>query len=346
MADQAEQLEALRAKLMEWYDLMKSEYPMDGPESVRVAYFKKIAACPLYLLLCEANSIRAFAWEYPDLLEAVRAGLTTASSTESDTPSTETDTPSTETDTPSTETDTPSILVSVGSGNGMVEAALQRSLCTQTEELLSVICVDPRGDSICVPPETANMSELMEFAAFGCCVWDKDMGSGGLRSLSSVELRNRLASPQSYLSPQFATVEKLREVTDVDISNCMLLLHWPEPTSRGEGGPGHYDFDAIKTLQPAAIVAFFETLGGAGGVEFHAFMRKVGVPAVQVEFYERLYPWYYEDGEDAIARRKVVATLASQYEVVFCRQTPETLEAPVFGPECQHTIVALRRIAE
>ena len=80
-----------------------------------------------------------------------------------------------------------------------------------------------------------------------------------------------LVDPDMNFSADFKTVEDLIKQLPRLIGHCVLLIIWPLH-SDAETDDG-YDIDAVRRLQPNAVLALYETAGCSGSTNFCALLH-------------------------------------------------------------------------
>lgn len=83
---------------------------------------------------------------------------------------------------------------------------------------------------------------------------------------------NENESEDIYHRPDFPLVDDLIKFDPSVVGNCILLLLWPTPNL------STYDIEAVFKLKPNHVVTVYETIGGAGGEQFHIWLQEVGAP--------------------------------------------------------------------
>jgi len=88
-------------------------------------------------------------------------------------------------------------------------------------------------------------------------------GSGGIerriireyRRHFGKDLRIILVDPDESCKVDFKTVKDLKAHLPHVMGHCVLVIIWPDADNAG------YDFDAIRTLKPTAVLTLYETTG-------------------------------------------------------------------------------------
>ena len=90
------------------------------------------------------------------------------------------------------------------------------------------------------------------------------------RATYKKDIRITLVDRNPLFKADYRTVDELTRKRPEVIGNGVLLINWPEPQG---GTVNNYDIDAVSDLEPKAVLAVYETMGGSGSLKFVAALR-------------------------------------------------------------------------
>jgi len=147
-------------------------------------------------------------------------------------------------------------MVSVGSGNGVVE----RIICEKLN--CNIVCIDPKFNSFLTAPE--NFTRKPDFATV-----DEYLH---LVPLAKLDFGSDDEPAKS--EPEFP---KDSEIGAKNEDNTVLFMNWPEPDNTENNH--HWDYDTIVKLKPSHIILVYESSGSSGSVKLINWIKKnCGVP--------------------------------------------------------------------
>ena len=114
--------------------------------------------------------------------------------------------------------------------------------------------------------------------------------------------------------PEYPLVDDLIKEQPNIIGNCNLMLCWPYPND------STYDIEAIIKLKPSSVLVIYESLGGAGGIQLHNWLGKIGAPngsTFSIKFHENEKDAYklvkvYKNGNDRFDCQTFCMVLANK----------------------------------
>lgn len=160
-------------------------------------------------------------------------------------------------------------MVSVGSGNGVVE----RIICEKLN--CNIVCIDPKFNLFLTAPE--NFTRKPDFATVDEYLHLVPLENSKKEPAKSKEEPTKdepVNKEHAKSEPEFP---KDSEIGAKNEDNTVLFMNWPEPDNTEN--TCHWDYDTIVKLKPSHVILVYESSGSSGSVKLINWIKKnCGVP--------------------------------------------------------------------